>query len=272
MNLSTIYQHRPPWSHKGDFGTVLVVGGSKHHTGSPIFNAVAALRAGADLVYLVGPRRAMDVAAHYMPDLITDVLDGELSMRHIPHILKSCAKTTACIIGGGLARAPSSYRAIRAFINKCPVPLIIDAEAIRAVSEDPGCIKGKVAIITPHGDEFRALTGIEVTVSLRDREQEVKRAAASMKSVILLKGSVDMISDGITTIRNKTGTPYMTKGGFGDTLAGICGALLARGVDPLRAAHAGAYINGKAGEQAAKKYGEGTFASDLLNEIHSQIP
>jgi len=272
MNLTTIYPRRPAWSHKGDFGAVLVIGGSANHTGSPIFNASAALRAGADLAYLVGPKRAMDVAACSMPDFITHPLDGELSVRHVSYVLKLSRKATACIIGGGLARTPATYRAIREIIRKISAPMVIDAEAIRAVGQNPSCLNGKIAILTPHADEFFALTGVHVTQSIRAREKEVRTAAKRFSTVILLKGNTDIISDGSKCIRNKTGTPYMTKGGCGDTLAGICGAIVARGIDPLHAAQAAAYINGRAGERAAKKYGEGMLASDLLLEISSVIP
>lgn len=271
MNLSTLYPKRPAWSHKGDFGTVCVIGGSELHTGSPIFNAMAALRAGADLAYLMGPRRAMDVAAQYSPDLITMPLDGEFSMKHISRALAVCEHATACVIGGGLARNPKTYRAIRAFIKQCRLPFVIDAEAIRAIGQDEKIVRGKTMVITPHADEFRALTGELPSAILHKREQAVQQAALRFQTVILLKGNVDIISDGKKTIRNRTGTPYMTKGGFGDTLAGICGAFLARGFDPVRAVHAAAYINGKAGEYAAKKYGEGTLASDLLSEISTII-
>ncbi|MBI4250117.1 NAD(P)H-hydrate dehydratase [Candidatus Uhrbacteria bacterium] len=271
MNLTTIYSRRSAWSHKGDFGAVLVIGGSSNHTGSPIFNAGAALRAGTDLTYLVGPKRAMDVAACSMPDFITHPLDGELSARHVSYVLKLSRKATACIIGGGLARTSETYRTIREILSKISVPLVIDAEAIRAVGQNATCVKGKIAILTPHADEFFALTDVRVTQSVRVREQEVRNAAKRFCTIILLKGNTDIISDGSKCIRNKTGTPYMTKGGCGDTLAGICGALLARGIDPLRAACAAAYINGRAGEKAAKKYGEGMLASDLLHEIANVI-
>ncbi|MBI2483763.1 NAD(P)H-hydrate dehydratase [Candidatus Uhrbacteria bacterium] len=271
MNFRDIYKKRPRWSHKGDFGTVLVIGGSIRHTGSPIFNAMAALRAGADLAYLIGPQRAMDAAAHHAPDMITEPLDGEFLMKHIPRALAISEHANTCVIGGGLARSPQTYRAIRTFLKQCQLPLVIDAEAIRAIAQNEKAVRGKTTIITPHADEFRALTGVLPSTALRERERAVQQAAFRFRAVILLKGNVDIISDGTRVVRNRTGTPYMTKGGFGDTLAGICGALLARGIDPLQAASAAAYINGKAGERAAKKYGEGTLASDALHAIANVI-
>jgi NAD(P)H-hydrate epimerase len=95
--------------------------------------------------------------------------------------------------------------------------------------------------------------------------------AKELGTTILLKGNTDLISDGEQTYLNKTGTPYMTKGGTGDTLAGICGALLARKVEPFEAACCAAYINGNAGKVAGMKFGEGLLASDLLEEIPKVI-
>ncbi|MCK4428760.1 MAG: hydroxyethylthiazole kinase, partial [Candidatus Aenigmarchaeota archaeon] len=126
-------------------------------------------------------------------------------------------------------------------------------------------------ILTPHENEFFVLTGEKVLSDLKKRQEQVKRIAGELNTTILLKGNVDMISDGNKIHLNKTGSPFMTKGGTGDILAGICGALLTRGVDCFEAACCAAYINGKAGEIAGRKFGEGLLASDLLKEIPKVI-
>jgi len=271
MNLKKYYPKRRKWAHKGDFGYVLIVAGSERYTGSPIFNGLSALRAGADLVTIVGHKRAMDIAASFLPDLITYPLDGELSLKHVPKILELAKNFDALIIGGGLKRAPKTYKAIQKIIKKINLPIVIDAEAIRAVAEDKIVLKNKKAILTPHSEEFRILTGEKVEEDINQRKEKVKRWAKKLGVVILLKGHIDVISDGEKIFLNKTGSPFMTKGGFGDTLAGICGALLARGFSPLEAARAAAFINGKAGELAAKKFGEGVLASDIFSLIE-KIP
>ncbi|MBI4272679.1 NAD(P)H-hydrate dehydratase [Candidatus Uhrbacteria bacterium] len=265
--LRRIYRTRSSWSHKGNFGTVLIIGGSARLTGSPTFNAMAALRAGADLAYLIGHPRAMDVASQYAPDLITEPLKSEFIFSSVPHALRRAKGVDAVIIGGSLARTPQTYQAIRNFLSRCVCPMSIDAEAIRALGKNQKILSNKSAILTPHADEFYALTGERVLPTVGDRKEKVQRWAKKLGTVILLKGSVDVVSDGTRTHLNRTGTAYMTKGGFGDTLAGICGAILARGIDPFNAACAAAYINGKAGEYASKKYGEGTLASDIFKEI-----
>ncbi len=267
-----IYSSRNKWTHKGEHGKVLIISGSKQYSGSPIFNSIAALKAGADLITVAGPKRAMDIAASYSPDMITYPLWGEeLKREHILEILELASNFDSLIIGCGLSRKEETYKAIRTVINNIDLPMVIDAEAIRAVAEDLSVIKNKKVIFTPHAEEFRILTGEEVMPETKDRKEKVKRWAEKLEAVILLKGYIDVISDGRKVIFNKTGSPYMTKGGFGDTLAGICGALLAKGVELLDAAKYAAYINGRAGELAAKKYGEGVMASNIFEFITEVI-
>ncbi len=264
INLKKIYPKRNKWSHKGQFGYVLVISGSRRYSGSPVFNALAALRSGSDLVTVVGHKRAMDITAAFLPDIITYPLDGELAKEHIPEILSLAEKFNSLVIGCGLDRSKQTYRAIREIIRKVDLPMVIDAEAIRAVSEDRKIIKGKKTVITPHSEEFRVLTGEEVKMETGDRERKAKKWARKLGAVILLKGYVDIVSDGERAFLNKTGSPFMTKGGFGDTLSGVCGSLLARGLEPFEAAQAAAYINGKAGELACRKYGRSVLASDIF--------
>ncbi|HSX18888.1 MAG TPA: NAD(P)H-hydrate dehydratase, partial [Candidatus Saccharimonadales bacterium] len=107
----------------------------------------------------------------------------------------------------------------------------------------------------------------ELSVDFDARLVAAKQAAIKYHAVVLLKGHVDIVTDGASTITNNSGVPFMTKGGFGDTLSGILGALLARGIGPFEAAHAAAYINGRAGEMASHEYGEGVIASDIYDFI-----
>lgn len=270
-NLKKYYPKRDLWSHKGQFGYVLIIAGSERYSGSPIFNGIAALRSGADLVTIVGPKRAMDTAASFLPDIITYPLAGELSLKHVSKILSLAKSFQSLIIGCGLNRSKGTYRAIREIIKKIDLPMVIDAEAIRAIAEQKEIVKNKKVIITPHGEEFRILTGEKLKLEVEDRKEKVKKWANKLKAVILLKGLVDVISDGEKVALNKTGSFFMTKGGFGDTLSGVCGTLLGRKVEPFEAAEVAAYINGRAGELAGKKYEEGVLASDIFEFISTVI-
>ncbi len=284
--LKEVYQKRGNWSHKGQFGKLVVIAGSNRHTGSPIFVGMSAYRGGCDLVYLVGPERAMDVAANYSPALITEPLDGkQLEPRHVKGVLdlvKTC-KATAVVIGPGLWRTPKTRKAINELVRKIDLPMVIDADAIRAVSAIKDKLKNKRLVITPHSSELLELTGVQVSENIKDRINTVRKEAYKLNCgkdntcplyppiTIVLKGNVDVISNGKEVMLNDTGSPKQTVGGMGDTLTGIAGALLARKTDTFVAGCASAFINGKAGEYAIKKYGESTITTDLIEEIHTVL-
>jgi len=271
MNLKTIYPKRNKWAHKGDFGNVLIVAGSKMYSGSPIFNAVSALRCGADLITVVGHRRAMDVVANFLPDMITYPLEDGLLENNAGEVVGLSPKFHSLVIGGGLERSEESHQAIRAVISKIELPMVIDAEAIRAVAGHEKILKGKKIVLTPNVPEFEFLTGEKIEDSVESRKNKTQKWAKKLGVVIVLKGGVDVISDGEKIILNRTGNPFMSKGGFGDTLAGVCGALLARGVEPLEAARWACFINGAAGDLAGKKFGESLIASDIFDYFSEVI-
>jgi NAD(P)H-hydrate epimerase len=264
--LRQIYKPRAEWSHKGNFGHLLVIGGSKKYSGSPAFNALAAYRSGVDLVTVVSPKRAADIIASFSPDLITYPLDGDhFDDSHLKEVLMLAKDANAVVIGGGLEREKSTMIGVRKFLKKIELPCVIDADAINAIKKKS--IIKRNFVITPHSNEFFVLTGLQPEIDIERRVALVKNVATQLGCIIALKGHIDVISDGIRTAINKTGNPYMTVGGTGDTLTGICGGLLARGVDPFDAACAACFINGMAGDLAARKYGEGLMASDLIDEI-----
>jgi NAD(P)H-hydrate epimerase len=176
------------------------------------------------------------------------------------------------VIGGGIGRSEETQKVIQEYLARIPLPVVVDADAIHAVSKKPGIISGKPFLISPHTYEFFILTGREVyKLPEEEKIKAVQEEAARLKITILLKGRTDIISDGKEVALNKTGGPFLTVGGTGDTLAGICGALLARGINAFETAQAAAFINGLAGEIAFKKLGEGLVATDLINSIPEVI-
>ncbi|MBI4020130.1 MAG: NAD(P)H-hydrate dehydratase [Candidatus Aenigmarchaeota archaeon] len=270
--VKKLYPPRPPESHKGDFGKLLVVGGSIRYSGSPALAALAAYRAGADLVTVAAPKRAADIVAGFSPDIITYPLDYHyLNNHHLHHVIDLMADADALVVGNGAERIKETKGFIINLLKKAEKPCVLDADAIHAVAENRDVIKSNY-VITPHQHEFSVLTGIKLEGKpLNERIEAVKKSAGQLNATILLKGHADIISNGNETAVNKTGCAEMTKGGTGDTLAGICGALLARGAKPFDAACCAAYINGLAGEMAAKKFGEGMLAYDLIWEIPNVI-
>lgn len=271
MDLSKIYSARPTTAHKGNFGSVLVIGGSKLYSGSATLAAIAAVRSGADLVTVAAPTRAADVASHTLCDLITYPLKGDyFKSGHVTDILDLLVvrKINALVIGPGMGRHRLTVAAINKLITKVTIPMVLDADALFAISQNPKVTASKQLILTPHAGELAILMKLhKLSENFDVRLNTAKEAAAKYNAVVLLKGNVDIICDATNAITNNAGTAYMTKGGFGDVLTGITAALLARGVGLFEAAHVAAYINGRAGEMAAQHYGEGLAASDIFGFI-----
>lgn len=250
-------------SHKGENGRVLVVGGSRLYFGSPALVALSALRAGADLVYLLVPEYIAPTVASYSPDLIVWGYKGEFlnkSALEFFGVLKD--KTDAMVIGNGLSKNPEVLKIARKMIYEYKKPCVIDADAI--ISGGYGI---KNAVYTPHVIEFGRLAGMPVPKDISARKSSVQSLAKGISAPVLLKGKIDVISDGKNTAENITGNPGMTCGGTGDTLAGILGAFLSQGYSGFDAACMAAYVNGAAGDLAYKKYGNSLIASDLIEEV-----
>ena len=274
--LKNIYKARPADVRKYDYGLLIVIGGSEFYSGSPALAALAAFRAGVDMVRIIAPKRAADIIASFKPDLAAYPLEGNyLNKSHLSTLLsmtesaKAVARgNTAVVIGGGMGRSEEVQEAILEYLSQVSVPTVIDADAIHAVGKKPEIALGKPFLFTPHTYEFFVLTGKEIyKLPFEEKIKMVQEEATRLQTTILLKGPTDIISDGKEIALNKTGSSYLTTGGCGDTLAGICGALMARGIDPFTTAQAAAYINGKAGEVVVQRLKEGLLATDLIEAI-----
>jgi NAD(P)H-hydrate epimerase len=279
--LKNIYKERPKDSKKYDFGLLIVIGGSDFYSGSPALSAMAAFKSGVDMTRIIAPKRAADIIASFSPNLAAYPLEGNwLERKHLATLISmtESAKAvsygkTAVVIGGGMGRSEETQDAILEYLEEVSVPAVIDADAIHAIGKKPEIISGKNFLITPHTYEFFILTGKEIyKLPEEEKIKMVQAEAQRLQTTILLKGAIDIISDGKEVALNKTGTPLMIVGGTGDTLAGIAGALLARGIDPFTASQAAAFINGRAGELAGKKLGESMTATDLIEEIPNVLP
>jgi len=278
--LKKIYKPRPRDSKKYDFGLLIVIGGSDFYSGSPALSAMAAFKSGCDMVRIIAPKRAADIIASFSPNLAAYPLEGNwLESKHLATLLEmtESAKAvsygkTAVVIGGGMGRSEETQKAILEYLEQVSVPVVIDADAIHAVGKKPEIGAGKPFLFTPHTYEFFVLTGKEIyKLPFEEKIKMVQEEAARLQTTILLKGPTDIISDGKEVALNKTGSPYLSKGGTGDTLAGICGALMARGIDAFTSAQAAAYINGKAGEIVSQRLKEGLLATELIEAIPEVI-
>jgi NAD(P)H-hydrate epimerase len=269
-DVSLVLKTRTPEAHKGDFGRLLVVGGSETFSGAPALVALAALRTGVDLAYVAAPHKTAHDISAMSPDLITIKLEGEhLNMGNIPALKTQIERVDAVAIGPGLGLHAETRAAVKAFIEaveEAGKPLLLDADGLKAFAE----FKRKLnvpMVLTPHAGEYSILTGKTLPENLREKASEVQKTAAELGAVLLLKGAVDIIADEKHFKLNFTGNPGMTVGGTGDVLSGVVGAFLAQGADPFEAAVAGAFVNGAAGDFVFEERGYHMVASDLLEWI-----
>jgi len=269
-DVQLVVKPRPPEAHKGEFGRLLVVGGSEVFSGAPVLVASAALRVGVDLAYIAAPHRTAYAISSMSPDLITVKLEGEhLSPSDVATIRPYLERSTAVAMGPGLGLHKETKEAVKEIVNvveKVKVPLLLDADGLKAFAE----FKHKATspmVFTPHAGEYQILTGKEPPKELNEKAADVQKTAEELSAIILLKGHVDIVSDGKRVKLNFTGNPGMTVGGTGDVLSGIVAAFMAQGADPFEASVAGAFINGAAGDFVQREKGYHMVPSDLLDWI-----
>jgi len=269
-DVSLIVKPRCAESHKGDFGKLMIVGGSEVFSGAPALVALAALRTGVDVAYVVAPHKTAYAISSMSPNLITVKLEGDhLSPHNVPVIKRYLEMSTAVVMGPGLGLHKETRVAVEAIVDaveKANVPLLLDADGLKAFAK----FKRKVRIplvLTPHAGEYQILTGKEPSEKLEQRRVEVQTAAEKLSATILLKGHVDVVSDGKRVKINSTGNPGMTVGGTGDVLSGVVGAFLAQKADSFEAAVAGAFINGAAGDFVREEKGYHMVPTDILDWI-----
>jgi NAD(P)H-hydrate epimerase len=265
-----IAEPRPPESHKGDFGRLLVIGGNETFSGAPALVALGALRTGVDLAYVASPEKTARAISSMTPDLITVKLHGEhLNPDNVPTLKSYVKLSDAVVLGPGLGLHAETKKTIKPLIEVIEAagkPLLLDADGLKAFAEFKRKLKVPL-VLTPHAGEFAILTGKTLPEALKERVDNVVETASQLDAVVLLKGHVDIISDDKRFKLNFTGNPGMTVGGTGDVLSGIVGAFLAQHVDPFEAAVAGAFVNGAAGDSVFAEKGSHMVATDLLEWI-----
>ncbi len=259
-------------SHKGQNGKVLVVGGSKDYSGAPALAAMSALRSGADLSVVACSSSVVNPIRSYSPDIIVKGLSKNyIQPNDSSKILKLSENADVVVVGCGIGMNEETGLVLNEMIEKIKIPLVIDADALKLIDHNSINNVGKKIVLTPHKAEFKAFFGITVPEDLDNKIKVVKVAAKRSGCVVLLKGVVDIISDGETVRLNSTGNPGMTVGGTGDVLAGVVGGLIAQGHDIFESAYLGAFINGTAGDLAKADHGYGFLASDILKYIPQAI-
>lgn len=260
---------RNPWGHKGNFGKLLLLCGSRGYTGAAFFAAVGALRAGAGLVFLGVPESIYGIEAVKLNEpVIFPMPDagGRLSADAVPEILTRLPRMDAVLVGPGLGQSEGTLAVVRAVLEKAECPVIVDADGINVLSAHRDLLRGRKSptILTPHDGEFARLGG----VIGEDRMSAAAALAEELGCTVLLKGHETCITDGTDGYLNPTGNPGMAVGGSGDVLAGVITALLGAGLPPLEAAACGAWLHGAAGDRCAAELGQyGMLPTDMLSAL-----
>jgi len=269
-DVQLVTKTRPATAHKGDFGRLLVIGGSEVFSGAPTLVALAALRTGIDIAYLAAPVKTARAISSMSPDLITLKLEGNhLNPGNISALKSYLEAADAVALGPGLGLHSETREFVKAFvgdIESAGKPLLLDADGLKAFAEFKRPLNVPF-VVTPHAGEYAILSGRKLSESLEGRISEVQKTATELEAVILLKGPVDVICDGRKVKLNFAHNPGMSVGGTGDVLSGVVGAFLAQKADPFEAAVAGTFVNGAAGDFVAADIGYHMVATDLLDWI-----
>ena len=260
---------RNPWGHKGNFGKLLLLCGSRGYTGAAFFAAMGALRAGAGLVFLGVPESIYGIEAVKLNEPVIFPLPdagGRLSADAVPEILTRLPQMDAVLVGPGLGQSEGTLAVVRAVLEKAECPVVVDADGINVLSAHRDLLRGRKSptILTPHDGEFARLGGVIGD----DRMAAAAALAEELGCVVLLKGHETCITDGTDGYLNPTGNPGMAVGGSGDVLAGVITALLGAGLPPLEAAACGAWLHGAAGDRCAAELGQyGMLPTDMLSAL-----
>ena len=257
QQVLTILPDRNINAHKGDFGKILLLCGSRGYTGAAALAAMGALRTGAGLVYLGVPETIYAIEAIKLTEPVVFPLpdqDGKLSVDAVTPILELLPKMDAVLIGPGLGQSDGTMSVLKTVLETAICPVVIDADGINLLAGHKDILRGRTAssILTPHLGEFRRIGGNPTA----DRMEAAAELARDLNAHVVLKGHETVITDGYTCYINPTGNPGMAVGGSGDVLAGIIVSLLGQGLNVMEAAACGTWLHGAAGDRCASEIGE----------------
>jgi len=275
QEFRALLKKRSKDSHKGDFGHVFILAGSRGLTGAAALCSNAALRSGAGLVTLGIPVSLNSIMSRKLTEVmtisLTETKEAALSLKAEKDILKKIKTSDAAVLGPGLSRHPETQKLINRLILKIEKPMVLDADALNAISKNVKVLKKIKSsyIVTPHTGEMSRLINKDAGYIKNNRLIVAKKFSRDYNAVVLLKGAGTVVTgpDGKYYI-NTTGNPGMATAGSGDVLSGIIAGFISQGLSMFNAARLGVYIHGLAGDIAAEDKGEiGLIAGDILENI-----
>ena len=262
---------RPDDAHKGHFGLVLLVGGSRGMAGSISLAGMAALRGGAGLVRLAVPEPCLETVAGFEASYMTVPLpadaDGRIQAEAYDELVAQSQAATVVALGPGLGRSSGLDRLVSQLYRELPCPMVIDADGLNALASQRDVLPhgGGPRILTPHPGEFARLVDVE-RLPVEHRVDAAVELASRCGVVVVLKGHRTCITDGKSAFLNETGNPGMATGGTGDVLTGLTAALVSQRLAPLDAARLAVHLHGLAGDLAAESVGQmAMIAGDLIS-------
>lgn len=267
--LRSVLPKRNAMSHKGDYGKILLLCGSRGYTGAAALAAMGALRTGAGLVYLGVPESIYQIEAIRLLEPVVlpfEDENGMFSPAAADKVIAMLPKMDAVLIGPGMGQSDGTYALVKAVLSNARCPVVLDADGINVLSRHKDILRERTAptILTPHDGEFTRIGG-RIT---EDRCRCAAELAGELGCIVLLKGHRTVITDGNDCYINQTGNPGMATGGSGDVLAGIIVSLIGQGVSPLQSAACGVWLHGRAGDVCAQEIGQyGMLPQDMLKVL-----
>ena len=248
---------RDPRGHKGDYGRLLLLCGSRGYTGAAALAAMGALRCGAGLVFLGVPESIYAIEAVKLTEPVVFPLPdcgGVFAPEAAEQIKERLGRMDAVLIGPGLGQSEGTLAVLRCVLNSFSGPVIVDADGINLLVQHKDILRGRtgITILTPHEGEAARLLGRAVT----DRKTDALLLARELGAILVLKGHQTLITDGEVVFCNPTGNPGMAVGGSGDVLAGMIAGLLGQKLSALDAAACAVWLHGAAGDLCAREMGQ----------------
>lgn len=263
-------------SHKGLYGSIFIIAGSRGMAGAAALAGAGALRSGAGLVRVASPTEVQPIVASFEPSYMTYPLpqddDGLIAFEKSRAILqtKLIPGSTVLAMGPGLGQSTDVGHLVRWALSSVGLPTILDADALNVLAGFVGELRGvdRPIVLTPHPGEFARLTGKTVSEIQADREGVAAEFAREYGVVVVLKGQNTVVTDGTKVYVNRSGNPGMATGGAGDVLTGVIAALIGQGLPVFEAAALGTYAHGVAGDIARDNNGEvGLIAGDIVDAL-----
>lgn len=268
-DVMCILPERSAQSHKGDYGKILLLCGSRGYTGAPALAAMGALRSGAGLVYLGVPESIYEIEAGKLLEPVIIPLpdqNGMFSDLSIQQIRNRIPQMDAVLVGPGMGQSEGTFCITEYILKHFNGPVVLDADGINVIRSHKDILRGRTGstVLTPHEGEFVRFTGNKIA----NRIDDAVRVSSEYGVITVLKGHHTVITDGKELYINPTGNPGMAVGGSGDVLAGILTALIGQKIPPLMAAACAAWLHGSAGDICASEIGQyGMLPSDMLNVL-----